>query len=76
MTDASSGYPVEGWNQDPQKGLFLRSFTQLTATGESLELLANVVAGYADTPSLSREQASRGSYWRSKACAMTNTTRN
>jgi hypothetical protein len=57
MTDASSGYPVEGWNQDPPKGLFLRSFTQLTAIGESLELLANVVAGYADTPSLSREQA-------------------
>jgi len=57
MTDASSGYPVEGWNQDPPKGLFLRSFTQLTATGESLELLANVVAGYADTPSLSREQS-------------------
>jgi hypothetical protein len=57
MTDASSGYPVEGWNQDPGKGLFLRSFTQLTATGESLELLANVVAGYADTPFLSREEA-------------------
>ena len=27
------GYPVEGWNHDPGKGLFLRSFTQLTAIG-------------------------------------------
>jgi hypothetical protein len=57
MIDPASGYPFEGWNQDPPKGLFLRSFTQLTAIGQHMELLANVVAGYADTPGLSREQA-------------------
>jgi len=52
-----SGYPVEGWNQEPQNGLFLRSFTQLTAIGTWIELLANIVAGYADNPYLSRESA-------------------
>jgi hypothetical protein len=57
MVDPVSGYPFEGWNQDPSKGLYLRSFTQLTAIGQYMELLANVVAGYADTPGLSREQA-------------------
>jgi hypothetical protein len=57
LTDASSGYPVEGWNEEPAKGLFLRCFTQLTAIGESLELLADIVAGVADTPALSREQS-------------------
>jgi hypothetical protein len=57
MVDPVSGYPFEGWNQDPSKGLFLRSFTQLTAIGQYMELLANVVAGNADTPGLSREQA-------------------
>src|SRR5205085_5239199 len=35
----------------------MRSFTELTAIGHYLELLANVVAGNADTPYLSREQA-------------------
>jgi hypothetical protein len=57
LTDPVSGYPVEGWNQDPKAGLYLRSFTQLTAIGQWLELLANIVAGYADTPYLSRDQA-------------------
>src|SRR5262249_32935208 len=57
MIDPVSGYPYEGWNHDPKRGLFLRSFTQLTAIGQWMELLANVVAGKADTPSLSREQA-------------------
>jgi hypothetical protein len=57
IVDTSSGYPFEGWNHDPKNGLFLRSFTQLTAIGLYLELLANVVAGAADTPGLSREQA-------------------
>jgi hypothetical protein len=57
MIDEVSGYPFEGWNQDPKRGLFLRSFTQLTAIGQWMELLANVVAGEADTPFLSREQA-------------------
>ncbi|MGZ3379633.1 MAG: hypothetical protein ACXVBB_05155, partial [Isosphaeraceae bacterium] len=28
MIDPVSGYPFEGWNQDPAKGLYLRSFTQ------------------------------------------------
>lgn len=57
MVDSISGYPFEGWNQDPSKGLFLRSFTQLTAIGQSMELLANIVSGHADSPHLSREQA-------------------
>ncbi len=54
LVDPASGYPVEGWNQDPKRGLFFRSFTQLTAIGLYLELLANVAAGRADTPHLSR----------------------
>ena len=57
IIDAASGYPVEGWNQDPKRALFLRSFTQLTAIGQWMELCANVAAGYANTPHLSREQA-------------------
>jgi hypothetical protein len=57
MTDPASGYPFEGWNQDPKKGLYLRQFTQLTAIGEWLELMANVTAGYADNPYLSRAEA-------------------
>jgi hypothetical protein len=59
IVDPVSGYPFEGWNQDPSKGLFLRSFTQLTAIGQYMELLANVVAGYADSPDLSRDRALR-----------------
>ena len=57
MVDPISGYPFEGWNQDPKKGLYLRSFTQLTAIGQYMELLANIVAGTCDTPYLSRTQA-------------------
>jgi hypothetical protein len=57
MIDPASGYPFEGWNQDPARGLYLRSFTQLTAIGLGMELFANVAAGTADTPFLSREQA-------------------
>jgi len=57
IVDPASGYPAEGWNQEPQNGLFLRSFTQLTAVGKWIELLANIVAGYADNPYLSRESA-------------------
>ncbi len=57
MFDPVSGYPFEGWNQDPKRGLFLRSFTQLTAIGLGMELLADVVAGEADSPHLSRDQA-------------------
>jgi hypothetical protein len=59
IVDPVSGYPAEGWNQEPQNGLFLRSFTQLTAIGKWIELLANIVAGYADNPFLSRESAMR-----------------
>lgn len=55
--DESSGYPVEGWNNQPDQGLGLRSFTQLTAIGEWVEVLANVIAGKADSPYLSREEA-------------------
>ena len=57
MTDPASGYPFEGWNQVPAKGLYLRSFTQLTAIGEWLELMANIAAGYADNPCVSRDEA-------------------
>jgi hypothetical protein len=57
MVDKVSGYPFEGWNEDHPNGVFLRSFTQLTAIGQYLELMANVVAGQADSPGLSREQA-------------------
>jgi hypothetical protein len=60
IIDPVSGYPVEGWNQEPQHGLFLRSFTQLTAIGAWIELLANVAAGYADNPYLSKESALSG----------------
>ena len=57
MIDPVSGYPFEGWNQDPAKGLYLRSFTQLTAIGQYMELLSNIIAGTCDTPFLSRKQA-------------------
>ena len=57
MADPASGYPVEGWNQEPKKGLYLRQFTQLTAIGEWLELMANIAAGYADNPGVSRDEA-------------------
>ncbi|SDX25139.1 hypothetical protein [Thiocapsa roseopersicina] len=58
--DPLSGYPVEGWNQEPANGLFLREFTQLTAIGAWIELLANIAAGHADNPYLSREAALDG----------------
>ena len=57
LIDPVSGYPFEGWNHDPEKGLYLRSFTQLTSIGEWVELLANISAGYADNPYISRFQA-------------------
>jgi hypothetical protein len=57
MVDKVSGYPFEGWNKDPARGLFLRSFTQLTAIGQYLELLADIVAGQADSPDLPAEVA-------------------
>lgn len=57
LVDPASGYPVEGWNQDSERALYLRSFTQLTAIGERLEVLANIAAGYADNPYISGEQA-------------------
>lgn len=57
LIDEESGYPVEGWNDDDSTGLHLRGFTQLTTIGEWLELLAQVAAGYADQPYLSRSDA-------------------
>ena len=57
LVDPVSGYPVEGWNQDPSRGLFLRSFTQLTAIGQYMELLGNVAAGRFDSPALGQEAA-------------------
>jgi len=59
LVDPVSGYPVEGWNQDPQRGLFMRSFTQLTAIGEQLEILANIAAGFAVNPYISRPESLR-----------------
>lgn len=60
MIDPASGYPFEGWNHDPAQRLFLRSFTQLTAIGKHMELLADIVAGRADSPEMTREQALEG----------------
>lgn len=60
IVEPGSGYPAEGWNQQPESGLFLRSFTQLTAIGAWIELLANIAAGYADNPYLSRDVARDG----------------
>ena len=57
LVDPTSGYPAEGWNQDSERALYLRSFTQLTAIGERLEVLANIAAGYADNPYISGEEA-------------------
>lgn len=60
LIDPVSGYPVEGWNRDAQDGVHLRSFTQLTAIGCWVELLANIVAGYAVNPHISSESAIAG----------------
>jgi hypothetical protein len=51
IIDPGSGYPAEGWNP------LLRTFTQLTAIGKWIELLANIAAGYADNPYISKETA-------------------
>jgi hypothetical protein len=56
ITEPHSGYPFEGWNHDPN-GMDLHKFTQLTAIGEWLEILSEIVAGNADSPYLSRQQA-------------------
>src|SRR5262249_46182599 len=40
-----------------RRGLFLRSFTQLTAIGQWMELLASLGAGEVEAPFLSRERA-------------------
>ena len=57
ITEPASGYPFEGWNNEPTNALYLRSFTQMTAIGEWLELMANIAAGYADNPYISRAEA-------------------
>ena len=51
IIDPDSGYPAEGWNPP------LRTFTQLTAIGKWIELLANIAAGYAENPYYSRDSA-------------------
>src|SRR5262245_16821957 len=38
MIDPASGYPFEGWNNDPKQGLLLHSFTQLTTVALWMEL--------------------------------------
>jgi len=60
IVDPASGYPAEGWNQEPQNGVFLRSFSQLTAIGAWIELLANIAGGAADNPYLSKDAALKG----------------
>jgi hypothetical protein len=60
ILDPASGYPSEGWNQEPKNGVFLRSFTQLTAIGAWVELLANIAAGAADNPYLAKDAALAG----------------
>lgn len=55
--DRASGYPVEGWNNEPKQGLALRSFTQLTAIGKWMEVLANIAAGSVHTGHISPEKA-------------------
>jgi hypothetical protein len=57
IVDPVSGYPVEGWNQDPRVGLHLRSFTQLTAIGLWVELMANIAAGEVGAPFVSKSTA-------------------
>ncbi len=55
--DPKSGYPAEGWNDDPATGLRLRNFTQLTAIGSWLELLSHFAAGTVVSPHVSRAEA-------------------
>lgn len=57
--DAKSGYPFEGWNWNANvaPGVNFRTFTQLTAIGKYMEVLADVVAGQADSVDLSRQRA-------------------
>ncbi|MEN6450323.1 MAG: hypothetical protein ABFC96_07525 [Thermoguttaceae bacterium] len=55
--DPASGYLMEGWNQDLKEGLYLRSFTQLTAIGAWIDLLSDIAAGEADNPYISRTEA-------------------
>jgi len=57
LIDSVSGYPVEGWNHDPERGLYLRGFTQLTAIGEWVELLACTAAGQVASPYRTSEAA-------------------
>lgn len=57
LFDPASGYPVEGWNNDPVQGLVLRSFTQLTSIGEWIELLSILATGQATIPQLSDREA-------------------
>lgn len=57
LTDPISGYPFEGWNHDVGKGVYLRAFTQLTAIGLWMEMLAAVAVGDVDVPYLTRDAA-------------------
>ncbi len=45
IIDPASGYPREGWNQQPEQGLYLREYTQLTAIGLWLEIQAACATG-------------------------------
>ncbi len=57
LTDPASGYPLEGWNDDPATGLHLRGFTQLTSIGKWLEILGHLAARHVTTPVMSAEEA-------------------
>jgi hypothetical protein len=57
VVDPLSGYPFEGWNHEPEKLLDLRTFTQITAIGKYMEVLADVAAGQIEDPTVSRQSA-------------------
>ena len=47
IMDPNSGYPFEGWNQEPARGIFLRSFIADGLRGDFLDL---TITGLKITP--------------------------
>lgn len=60
IIDPVSGYPREGWNQQPELGLYLRDYTQLTAIGLWLEVQAACASGEIVDDYWTRERALAG----------------